>query len=306
MTDAVPAGVENFIRAMLEREALLFGDFVLKSGRKSPYFFNLGAVADGAGHHVVGKAYAREVVGLPVQPDVLFGPAYKGISIAVSVAVALARDYGVNIGAAFNRKEAKTHGEGGTLVGAPMAGSRVVIVDDVVTDGAAKREAHESITAAGGEVVGIVLALDRQEPSTDSGETAVAVLERDLDVPVRCVAKLDDVVRFLAGRTRFSKEYRHVAVLRILQVLNERRQRATYGAVGKAIGVYPRNVSRYLGAPRPEASWIVLAKTGKPNGYAKSEMHADLFSNGTVLRTGAELNDLLGWASIQSRPDPVS
>lgn len=199
MTNAAPPGVKDFIRAMLEREALLFGDFVLKSGRKSPYFFNLGAIADGTGHDVVGKAYANEVAGLPVQPDVLFGPAYKGIPIAVATAVALARDHGVDIGAAFNRKEAKTHGEGGSLVGAPMAGCKVAIVDDVVTDGAAKREAHEIITAAGGEVVGIVLALDRQEPSTDGGETAVAALERDLDVPVRCVANLDDVIAFVAS-----------------------------------------------------------------------------------------------------------
>lgn len=199
MTDTPPPGVKDFIRAMLEREALLFGDFVLKSGRKSPYFFNLGAIADGTGHDVVGKAYAKEVASLPVQPDVLFGPAYKGIPIAVSTAVALARDHGVNIGAAFNRKEAKTHGEGGSLVGVPMAGCKVAIVDDVVTDGAAKREAHEIITAAGGEVVGIVLALDRQEPSTDGGETAVAALERDLDVPVRCVANLDDVIAFVAS-----------------------------------------------------------------------------------------------------------
>ena len=299
MTDAGSLGVEDFIRAMLERKALLFGDFVLKSGRQSPYFFNLGAVADGAGHEVVGKAYANEVAHLPVQPDVLFGPAYKGIPIAVSTAVALARDYGINVGAAFNRKEAKTHGEGGTLVGAPMRGRKVVIVDDVVTDGAAKREAHETITAAGGEVLGIVLALDRQEPSTNQGETALAVLERDLGVPVRCVAKLDDAVRFLAAHTGFSEEFRRLAVLRILQVLNERRQRATYGAVGKVIGIHAKYVSRrYLGDRRPEASWIVLANTGRPSGYTESEMHADLLSNDTVLRTGAELSDLLGWTSV--------
>ena len=199
MTNAARSGVEDFIRAMLQREALLFGDFVLKSGRQSPYFFNLGAVADGAGHEVVGKAYANEVAQLPVQPDVLFGPAYKGIPIAVSTAVCLTRDHGINVGAAFNRKEAKTHGEGGTLVGAPMRGRKVVIVDDVVTDGAAKRDAHETITAAGGEVVGIVLALDRQEPSTDGGETAVAALEGNLRVPVRCVANLDDLIVFLAS-----------------------------------------------------------------------------------------------------------
>lgn len=296
MTDTARCGVEDFIRAMLEREALLFGDFVLKSGRKSPYFFNLGAVADGAGHDVVGKAYATEVVRLPVQPDILFGPAYKGIPIAVSTAMALARDHGVNISAAFDRKEAKTHGEGGTLVGARMPGRKVVIVDDVVTDGAAKREAHEIITAAGGEVVGIVLALDRQEPSTDGGETAVAALGGDLDVPVRCVANLDDVVRFLARQEGFREEYRRLAVLRILQVLNVKKQRATYGAVGEAIGVPPKYLGRrYLGAPRPQASWIVLARSGKPSGYSEGEMHEDLFSDTTIVRDAEKLSALIGW-----------
>ena len=206
MTDADRAGVDDFIRAMLEREAFLFGDFVLKSGRKSPYFFNLGAVADGAGHDAVGKAYAKQVMGLPVQPDVLFGPAYKGIPLAVATAVALEANFGINVGAAFNRKEAKAHGEGGTLVGASMQGRKVAIVDDVVTDGAAKREAHEIITAAGGTVVAIVLALDRQEPSADRGETAVSALQRDLGVPVRCVANVDDVLAFLGADERYASE----------------------------------------------------------------------------------------------------
>lgn len=214
MTVAARTGVEAFIRAMLEREALLFGDFVLKSGRRSPYFFNLGAVADGAGHDEVGKAYAKEVLGLPVRPDVLFGPAYKGIPLAAATTMALYRHHGINLGAAFNRKEAKAHGEGGMLVGAPMEGRRVAIVDDVVTDGAAKREAHETITNAGGEVVGIVLALDRQEPSMDSGETAVAALERDLEVPIRCIASLDDLIAFLASHGGFENERERLAAHR--------------------------------------------------------------------------------------------
>ncbi len=211
MTDAGHGGVDGFLRAMLDRKALLFGDFVLKSGRRSPYFLNLGAIADGTGHDVVGKAYAKEVMGLPVRPDVLFGPAYKGIPLAVATAMALAKDHDINVGAAFNRKEAKAHGEGGSLVGAPMAGRRVVIVDDVVTDGAAKREAHQTIRAAGGDVVGVVLALDRQESSTDGGETAVAALERDLNVPVRCVANLDDVLAFLRTDGRFEDERARLA-----------------------------------------------------------------------------------------------
>lgn len=304
MKDADRTGVDDFIRAMLDHEALLFGDFVLKSGRRSPYFFNLGAVADGAGHDEVGKAYAKEVKGLPVQPDVLFGPAYKGIPLAVSTAVALARDHGVNIGAAFNRKEAKTHGEGGTLVGAPMAGRKVVIVDDVVTDGAAKREAHETIIAAAGEVVGIVLALDRQEAATGQGDTAVAALERDLGVPIRSVANLDDLAVFLRSN-HLGEQFRKVAIVRILQVLAERKLRATYGAVGGVIGIPPQIVGRHLGKRRPEASWVVSKKSGMPTGYAKHEMHRDLFSNGTVLDTMAELNDQLGWPLADDNLDPV-
>lgn len=307
MTGPARPGVEDFLRAMLEREALRFGDFVLKSGRRSSYFFNLGAVADGPGHDVVGKTYAREVAGLAVQPDVLFGPAYKGIPIVVATAVALARDHGISIGAAFNRKEAKAHGEGGTLVGAPMQGRKVLIVDDVVTDGAAKREAHETITAAGGAVVGIVLALDRQEPSTDHGETAVAVLERDLGVPVRCVANLDDLAVFLRAQAPLRREYRKVAVARILQVLGRNRLRATYAAVGGVIAVPAGSVGRYLGGRRPAASWVVNSKTGKPTRYAGGEMHRDLFAHETVLRTADELVALLGWgSSSRTTPDPGS
>lgn len=302
MTDADRAGVNGFIRAMLEREALLFGDFVLKSGRKSPYFFNLGAVSDGAGHEVVGRAYAKEVMGLPVQPDVLFGPAYKGIPLAVATAVALEANYGINVGAAFNRKEAKAHGEGGTLVGAAMEGRRVAIVDDVVTDGAAKREAHEIITAAGGEVVAIVLALDRQEPSTDISETAVVALERDLDVPVRCVADVDDLVRFLAGHEELREQYRALAVLRVLHVLNAKKQRATYGAVAGLIGVPTLHVHRYLGKRHPEVSWVVNGQSGKPSGYAEDQMHEDLFSDTTILRSRDDLAVTVGWTIRAGMP----
>ena len=201
-------GTATFIRAMIERDVLRFGDFVLKSGRRSPYFFNLGDVADGAGLDLLGKAYAAEVMRLAVLPDVLFGPAYKGIPIAVAAAVALARDHGVATGAAFDRKEAKTHGEGGRLVGAAMAGKKVVVVDDVVTDGTAKREAFETIGAVGGQVVGVVLAFDRQEVAAAGEMTAVQALQRDFDVPVRCVADVDDVLAYLASDRRFA-EHRH-------------------------------------------------------------------------------------------------
>ena len=197
----------QFVRAMIERGVLRFGDFVLKSGRRSPYFFNLGAVADGAGLAILGRAYANETMRLPETPAVLFGPAYKGIPIAVAAAVALARDFAQpNMGAAFDRKEAKAHGEGGRLIGALMEGKKVAIVDDVVTDGTAKREAFETITEAGGEVVGIILALDRQEPVADGSATATEALARDFGVPVRCVANLDDVLALLGEDSRYESE----------------------------------------------------------------------------------------------------
>ncbi|MYD96519.1 MAG: orotate phosphoribosyltransferase [Gammaproteobacteria bacterium] len=203
-----------FVREMIDRGVLTFGDFVLKSGRSSPYFFNLGAIADGAGLAVLGSAYAFETLALPTRPDVLFGPAYKGIPIATATAIALARDHGVEIGAAFNRKEVKDHGEGGLLVGASMAGRKVAIVDDVVTDGTAKREAFAMITEAGGEVVGVILALDRQEPAADGDQTAVRVLESIFNVPVRCVANLDDVVDYLGADPSQSGQWRRLSQYR--------------------------------------------------------------------------------------------
>ena len=192
-----------FVGEMIARNVLHFGDFVLKSGRRSPYFFNLGLIADGEGLSVLGSAYAAEALQLPNVPDVLFGPAYKGIPIATAAAVAMHRDHGRDTGAAFNRKEAKTHGEGGVLVGASMTGRKVAIVDDVVTDGTAKREALDMVSAAGGEVIGVVLALDRQEPVAGGRETAVQVLERDFGIPVRCIANLDDVVSYLDSHAAF-------------------------------------------------------------------------------------------------------
>lgn len=196
----------EFLAAMIDRGVLKFGDFVLKSGRRSPYFFNLGEVADGTGLAMLGAAYAAHVCRLPTAPDVLFGPAYKGIPIAVATAVALA-EQGRAANVAFNRKEAKRHGEGGTLVGAPLAGRTVAIVDDVVTDGAAKREAFAAIAAAGGQAVGVVLALDRQEPTSRGGPTAVASLEAEFGVPVRCVATADDLLALLRNRPRFAPHY---------------------------------------------------------------------------------------------------
>ncbi len=189
---------DAFVRWLMAEDVLQFGEFELKSGRLSPYFFNLGAIDNGAAFDRLGVAYASLATTLPRVPEVLFGPAYKGIPIAVAASVALARDHGRNVGVSFNRKEAKTHGEGGRLVGFPMEGRAVVIVDDTITDGAAKREAFDMIVEAGGDVVGILIAMDRRE-RTDGSATAVDTLQRQLGVPVRSIAALEDVLRVLEG-----------------------------------------------------------------------------------------------------------
>ena len=153
---------KQFIELVLARQVLRFGQFTLKSGRVSPYFFNAGLINDGDALGTIGACYAQSIVesGLPF--DMLFGPAYKGIPLATAAAIALAAGHGRNVPVAFNRKEAKLHGEGGSLIGAPLAG-RVLIVDDVITAGTAIRESIELIRAAGAIPAGVVLALDRQE-----------------------------------------------------------------------------------------------------------------------------------------------
>lgn len=184
-----------FVELMIERGVLRFGDFTLKSGRQSPYFFNLGAIADGAGLARLGRAYADALVDFAFEPDIVFGPAYKGIPIAVAAAVALAEHHDRRVGVAFNRKEAKTHGEGGRLVGAPLAG-RVVIVDDVMTAGTAVTEAVDIVRSTPAALVGVLVALDRRE-RMDDGVSAVQQMERRLGVPVRALVTLEDVIQFL-------------------------------------------------------------------------------------------------------------
>jgi orotate phosphoribosyltransferase len=170
----------------LEREALRFGRFTLKSGRESPYFFNAGLFSDGAAAAALGRCYAAALVASGVEYDMLFGPAYKGIPLATATVIALAQRYGRSVPYAFNRKEAKDHGEGGTIVGSPLKG-RVVIVDDVISDGAAKREAIDLIRIAGAIPAAILLALDRQERG--HGERS-AVQEIQATLGVNCVSIL--------------------------------------------------------------------------------------------------------------------
>jgi orotate phosphoribosyltransferase len=176
----------EFIDLALAREALRFGRFTLKSGRESPYFFNAGLFSDGASVAALGRCYAAALTGSGVEYDMLFGPAYKGIPLATATVIALADHHGRNVPYAFNRKEAKDHGEGGSIVGSALRG-RVVIVDDVISDGAAKREAIDLIHKAGATPAAILLALDRQERGQGNRS---AVQEIYAAHGVRCVSIL--------------------------------------------------------------------------------------------------------------------
>lgn len=207
----------TFIDLALRRDALRFGRFTLKSGRESPYFFNAGLFSDGESAAVLGRCYAAALMSSGLDFDMLFGPAYKGIPLATATAVALAAHHGRTVPFAFNRKEAKDHGEGGGLVGAALTG-RVLIVDDVITAGTAVRESLQLIRAAGAQPVGVALALDRQERG--QGELS-AVQEVERDYGLRCVSivTLADLIEALSqpadGRVRISDE--QLTALRVYQ-----------------------------------------------------------------------------------------
>jgi orotate phosphoribosyltransferase len=186
----------EFIRFAIERGVLRFGQFTLKSGRVSPYFFNAGLFDTGLALSQLGRFYAQAVVASGISFDVLFGPAYKGIPLAATTAVALAEQHGRDMPWCFNRKEAKDHGEGGTLVGAPLQG-RVLIVDDVITAGTAIREVMQIIQAQGASAAGVLIALNRQERG--KGElSAIQEVERDFGMPVVSIVNLDQLIVYLA------------------------------------------------------------------------------------------------------------
>jgi orotate phosphoribosyltransferase len=190
---------QDFVKFAVEAGVLRFGEFKTKAGRLSPYFFNSALFDDGAKLARLAEFYARRLLASGCDFDMLFGPAYKGITLAAASAVALA-GLGRNVPFAFNRKEAKAHGEGGTLVGAKIAG-RVVIVDDVITDGASKRESVELLRAAGGEQAAVLIALDRMErggaDANLSAHSAVEDFERDYGLPVISIATLTDLLQYL-------------------------------------------------------------------------------------------------------------
>lgn len=186
----------DFIRFAIDRGVLRFGEFTLKSGRTSPYFFNAGLFNSGSALAQLGRFYAAAIVESGISFDVLFGPAYKGIPLAAATAVALAEHHGQDLPWCFNRKEAKAHGEGGSLVGAPLKGE-VLIIDDVITAGTAIREVMQIIASQeGAKAAGVLIALNRQERG--NGElSAIQEVERDFGIPVVSIVSLNQVLQFL-------------------------------------------------------------------------------------------------------------
>jgi len=208
----------EFIELALELGVLRFGEFTLKSGRISPYFFNAGLFNTGYAAAKLGRFYAEAIAQSDIRFDMLFGPAYKGIPLATLAAASLAEQHDIDVPYSFNRKEAKAHGEGGSIVGAPLSGG-VLIVDDVITAGTAVREAYQIISAAGAEVTGLVISLDRQERG-QGPFSAVQELKQSLDIPVVSIVQLDDLINLLEE----SSEYEEF----LEPVLSYRRQ---YGVI---------------------------------------------------------------------------
>jgi orotate phosphoribosyltransferase len=192
---------DNFIRFALEAKVLSFGEFKTKAGRLSPYFFNAGGFSDGAHLSALGRYYAKALQESQISFDMLYGPAYKGITLAAATAIALA-DNGLNVPFAYNRKEAKDHGEGGSLIGAPVKG-KVVIIDDVISAGTSVRESVDLIRGAGAEPAAVLIALDRMERSGNAVEigekSAVQVVEQEFGLPVIAIANLADLMTFLTA-----------------------------------------------------------------------------------------------------------
>jgi len=194
---------KDFIEFALRNDVLRFGEFTLKSGRVSPYFFNAGLFNSGEALAKLGQYYAAAIKENGVKFDVLFGPAYKGIPLATTCAVALYEHQNTNIPYSFNRKEAKAHGEGGNIVGAALDGD-ILIIDDVITAGTAIRESMEIIAAAGAKPAGVIIALDRQEKGT--GElSAIQEVEQQYEIPVLSIIKLEHLITYIDGNADFAE-----------------------------------------------------------------------------------------------------
>jgi orotate phosphoribosyltransferase len=214
MSHQDPLALE-FVQFAVDCGVLRFGEFKTKAGRMSPYFFNAGLFDDGAKIGRLAEFYAQRLLASGIGFDMVFGPAYKGIPLAAALVVELARR-GRNVPFAYNRKEAKDHGEGGTLVGAPLRG-RVLVVDDVMSAGTAVRESIAIIEAAGATAHAVLIALDRQEMATENGQdvpySAVQYVQRQLGLKVCAIAKLGDLMHYLSQRNGGTPDPEHVRVL---------------------------------------------------------------------------------------------
>lgn len=202
----------DFIELALHHGVLRFGDFTLKSGRQSPYFFNLGKIASGAGLARLGQSYAERLAASGVGVDMLFGPAYKGIALAAATAIATAERHDRDLPWAYNRKEAKDHGEGGLLVGAPLEG-RVLIVDDVITAGTAVRQSLALIREHGATPAGVLVALDRQERGQGK-MSATQEICAEYDIPVLAIVGLGEVLDYTSGHAQLVDEHARLSAYR--------------------------------------------------------------------------------------------
>jgi len=208
----VKAYQRQFIEFALSKQVLKFGEFVLKSGRTSPYFFNAGLFNTGRDLALLGRFYAEALVDSGMEFDLLFGPAYKGIPIATTTAVALAEHHDRDLPYCFNRKEAKQHGEGGSLVGSPLQG-KVMLVDDVITAGTAIRESMEIINQSGASLSGVLIALDRQERGR-SDCSAIQEVERDYHCKVLSIVTLKELIAYLAEKPEMAQHLSAVQAYR--------------------------------------------------------------------------------------------
>lgn len=189
----------EFIDNAINSGALKFGQFELKSGRTSPHFFNAGEFYTGSALAALGRCYASSIVESGIEFDVLFGPAYKGITLAAATSVALAEHHGIDVPYCFNRKEAKVHGEGGTLVGAPLEG-KVLIIDDVITAGTAIREVMSIVEQVGAKAAGVVIGLDRKERGKTE-KSAIQEVEQEFKIPVASIIDIDDILQYLKAKS---------------------------------------------------------------------------------------------------------
>jgi len=203
---------KEFIEFALSSNVLRFGEFTLKSGRVSPYFFNAGLFNTGEALAKLGQYYAQALKDSGIEFDVLFGPAYKGIPLASSCAVSLATNHNTNIPYSFNRKEAKDHGEGGNIVGAALEG-KILIIDDVITAGTAIRESMDIISAAGAEAAGVLIALDRQEKGK-AELSAIQEVEQQYNIPVVSIIKLADLIEYIKDKPEFKQYLKSVEAYR--------------------------------------------------------------------------------------------